>query len=152
MKLGFTGTREAWTSNQEESVKKEIFLISECDELGLEEFHHGDCVGSDEAAHHEVHYEYPGCYIVVHPPSNPILQAGCEGNQRKDPKPYLVRNLNILRESDYLLATPKENRLMPARGSGTWSTIRKAFKLKMPISIVFVDGSICRFNEEETNE
>ena len=40
------------------------------------------------------------------------------------PQDYLVRNMNIVNQSDVLIAAPKEE--VEVLRSGTWSTIRKA--------------------------
>ncbi len=146
VKLGFSGTRKRWTTEQGDAVEKELTRISELDGLyGLEEFHHGDCVGSDEAAHYEVYYEYPACNIVIHPPTNGKLAAGCEADVRREPQSYLARNMSIVAQTDYLLATPAGPEKLR---SGTWSTIRKALKAKMPTSVIYPDGTIARFHGE----
>ncbi len=147
MKLGFTGTRDQWTSAQENAFERELDRIAESDLVfGLEEFHHGDCWGSDARASNYVWREYTACNVVIHPPANPCLRAFCESDLIREPKPYLVRNLNILREVEHLLATVAGDEVLR---SGTWSTIRKAKKLGMPVSIVWPNGSIVQFFGED---
>ncbi len=74
---------------------------------------------------------------------------------------YLDRNQDIVDRSDVLLAAPKEwtdlsrvrtyeelLRAKPLR-SGTWSTVRRAYKRRIPIIIVFPNGSTFLLREEQ---
>lgn len=71
MKVGFTGTREGMTAAQRLAFSK---LIAE---LFVDEFHHGDCVGSDAEAHDAVVDLYGSDKITIHPPDDTRLQAYC---------------------------------------------------------------------------
>jgi hypothetical protein len=57
-------------------------------------------------------------------------------------KPYLVRNHEIVDDSQVLIAAPKE--FTEQLRSGTWATIRYARKIGRTVRIVFPDGSIGR--------
>jgi hypothetical protein len=143
MKVGFTGTREGMT--QEQTVAFIVFVEERLPEdlpHMLEEFHHGDCVGADEQAHQIAKFYFKK--IVVHPPIDPKyraytvseLQAWWNFNQYeiRDEDDYLVRNYDIVDETDILIAAPKtkEEELR----SGTWATIRYARKQGKPVFIL----------------
>lgn len=128
MRIGFTGSREGMTDNQ---VDKFGGLI-----IGLKpsEFHHGDCVGSDEMAHEIVREVMPECRILIHPPTLRKFRAFCEGDYHYQVKPYLERNRDIVACTDLLIATPNG---LEKRRSGTWATIRHARDLNLNIEIIY---------------
>lgn len=103
------------------------------------EFHHGDCIGSDADAH-EI-----ACFlewdIVIHPPEAEQLRAWCAPAKHIcDPLPYLDRNKEIVRQTDCLIAAPRERE--EQLRSGTWSTIRFARMLRKRYMIIYPDGGI----------
>jgi hypothetical protein len=106
--------------------------------FNITELHHGDCIGADAQANDEA--EDWGIYIVIHPPINTTKRANRTGNWYHEPLPYLVRNKNIVNNTDMLIACPGED--AEQLRSGTWSTVRYARKLGRPIKIVLPDGSI----------
>lgn len=122
MKVGFTGSRTNPTDGQIDWLHQ-ILLLSRATEL-----HHGDCVGADKVAHGMA--LALGMKIVVHPPTNPKLRAGCIGDELRPEFPYLVRNKNIVDETEILVALPSGPEHVR---SGTWWTIRYARGLKRPI-------------------
>lgn len=137
MRVGFTGTQAGMTQMQMVSfinVMEHIHSISMIDE-----FHHGDCTGSDEEAHElvSVYLKWPD--IFIHPPVNQSKQAFCAGHFRFRPKPYLDRNHDIVDSTDVLVGTPKEN--TEQLRSGTWATIRYAKKKGKYLVIIWPDGS-----------
>ncbi len=124
MKIGFTGTREGMNKDQARNLMQ--FLLSNGEDIT--EFHHGDCIGSDAGAHELVRALFPPTHvkIVTHPPLSPKFRAGMRGDESRLPLDYLVRDRAIVRETEILLATPKEN--SEVLRSGTWATIREAIK------------------------
>jgi len=131
MKVGFTGTREGMTEDQKETLYKLLL-----DPLP-DEFHHGDCVGADEEAA-EIASEL-GIQVVAHPPDDSKLRAYYEHNDKTlVPIPYLVRNMNIVDEVEWLIAAPKNR--VDKRG-GTWYTIRYAKGNLIDNTIIWPDGS-----------
>lgn len=132
-RIGFTGTRNQLTFEQATALR---FWL----ESRVGEFHHGDCIGADEAAHDIVH-SLRGWRIVVHPGLGPReLQARVTGwNLLCPAKPNLERNSDIVNETDELLATPTGPETVR---SGTWSTIRKARRAGKPLTIIWPDGAI----------
>jgi hypothetical protein len=102
-------------------------------------FHHGDCVGADVEAHKialtRAHR------VTVHPPIDDSNRARLtSGTHWRVPKPYLVRNADIVSESDVMIACPFEADEQP-RG-GTWATIRMTRKAGKPLALVLPDGTV----------
>lgn len=133
MKIGFTGTKDGMTDAQK--LKFDLFITS----LSPTEFHHGSCVGADDEAGIIVKKNKPNCQIVLHPPIKTTLKADSYFDVSREPKDYLVRNKDIVNESDVLIATPKEHN--EQLRSGTWSTIRYAQKINKPLICIFPDGT-----------
>jgi hypothetical protein len=132
MIVGFTGTRNGMSKSQKKVFKETvIFLMRK--EL-VTEFHHGDCMGSDDTADTIIKDHFPTIKVVVHPPKESKFRAFCLGSLIKPPKEYLDRNKDIVNESDILIAAPKEQE--EVMRSGTWSTIRYAKKQSKPVIIL----------------
>ena len=132
IKVGFTGTREGMTPKQCMKMHEMLGVLSNKGEELLE-FHHGDCLGADKDAHVEAILSEVVYKIVLHPPSNDRLRALCNVNIAtplrvlvtvEKPRPYLLRNQDIVDSSDVLIAAPKEKE--EVLRSGTWATIRRA--------------------------
>jgi hypothetical protein len=143
-KIGFTGTRSGLTRDQFNS------LFSLLTEKGVEEFHHGDCIGADARVHHLIVDHFPDCKIIIHPPKDSKYRAFCWDEKKahlklcdlRPEKDYLERNQDIVDECDILIATPKE--VKEVLRSGTWSTVRYASKVGKSSIIVYPDGSISK--------
>lgn len=117
IRVGFTGTQLGMTDAQKARVDQ---LFAEF-EYGAVEFHHGDCVGADEEAHDLA--ENHSFDLEIHPPDDDSKRAFCHAPVIHEPKPYLVRNRDIVDSTEVLLACPNgEERLR----SGTWATVRYA--------------------------
>mgnify|MGYP001599269124 CR=1 FL=1 len=140
MKIGFTGTQRGMTDIQFNTVKS--ILISINNEYDKLEFHHGDCIGSDEQFHRMISSIY-NLHIVIHPPTDPRKRAFSEDFDFENTieiRPtlqYLKRNKAIVNECDILIATPSGKEKLR---SGTWSTVRYARAKKKNIVIIFPDG------------
>jgi len=140
MIIGFTGSRHEPTTEQR------LWLLECLLDYPPKEFHHGCCIGSDAFAHGAAKSCSDlglGC-IVLHPPSDPSREmeytnwdyANCTWYPKKD---YLVRNKDIVRECDMLLALPDG----PKRPhSGTWTTIGYAEQYGKPVLICDPLGKI----------
>ena len=101
---------------------------------GLEgEFHHGCCVGADYQAHNTA--LQLGYRTVIHPPLNSEAMASCVADETRQPQAYLRRNKAIVNECDVLIAIP-DSRSEKVR-SGTWSTVRYARKMEVPVLIAY---------------
>lgn len=101
--------------------------------------HHGDCIGADAQAH-ELALDV-GLLIAIHPPTVLRHRAFCKGASQLYPeKPYMDRNRDIVDMTSELIAAPA-TMIEEPRGSGTWATIRYARSMKVPVIIVFPDGT-----------
>ena len=141
MSLGFTGTQTGLTKAQAKNLKKALESFSE----SHDDFHHGDCIGADKEAHdiaRALSYR-----IILHPPTSPLKRAFCDSDICRDPLSYLERNTEIAKESDILIACPKERE--EQLRSGTWSTVRRARKQNRNILILFPDGFILKEKRAE---
>jgi len=133
MVVGITATREGASPDQLEALRARLI------ECGATVLHHGDCVGGDSDAH-DVALAL-GIRIVVHPPQNDKLRA-YRGAIPRDivlpAKPYLPRNRDIVNAAELLFVIPKElEEPAPARGQGTWSTVRYARATETPVEIIW---------------
>lgn len=123
LKIGITGTQDGLTSFQQDKFRQILTVF----EKQIEQIHHGDCVGADSIAH-DISINEFSLKIVIHPPNNPTKRAYKKDffqiNKEKD---YLERNKEIVKQTDFLIAFPKniEGELLR---SGTWSTVRYARK------------------------
>jgi hypothetical protein len=131
--VGVTGTRRGMINPQRVEFRR--FLST----LTVDQFHHGDCVGTDEEAHQYCRELQPNARIYVHPPKDPKLRAWCHGDIILPEEDYLARNLNIVAVSNILIACPK---MMTEefRGSGTWHAIRAARRMKTNVVIIYPSG------------
>lgn len=134
IKIGFTGNRHGLTPEQKEQI---VLILDKYNNIIVS---HGDCVGSDTDFHNlciqykETHLDKQ---IMIHifPPIIPTLRAFNQSDLLMDEKPYLERNLNIIKYSFVLIACPIDKNKEELR-SGTWSTIRQAKKLNKLIYIL----------------
>jgi hypothetical protein len=134
MNIGFTGTRLGMTKGQLAELERLLTIATKL-YPGETYFHHGDCVGADEQAHDLVAEKFPQIKIVIHPPDDDRSRAFCMTSHIVNiPQPYLIRNTNIVLNSEILLAAVKKNE--EELRSGTWYIIRKAKALKIPVTII----------------
>lgn len=127
MNVGFTGTQVGMTSKQ---IRLLTNLLIQLNPIW---FHHGDCIGADEQAH-EIALKL-GIKIAIHPPTDPRKRAYCEGWKKMFPKkPYLDRNEDIVMTTDLLIGCPKT--VNEAIRSGTWATMRFAWKQVRPVRVL----------------
>lgn len=137
IKIGFTGTRHGMSDAQKNSF---LTLIKEKE---FNEFHHGDCIGSDEQAHKMVE-TYKNDHkekikIHGHPPKYKKYRANCKFDIEYTPDDYLERNHNIVDATDILIATPDVPETLR---SGTWATVRYAREKNKKIYIIHKNGKI----------
>jgi hypothetical protein len=149
--LGFTGTRKPPTLPQRHWANERMRSI------GMTEFHHGCCVGSDETMHYiAVDYFTGSAYtepdggpyrpVKGHPPLDQKLMMPLV----EDPVveylkafTYLTRNMHIVKVSHRMLSTPRNGapgKIMPSNGSGTWWTINKGLLAGQTFEICYPDG------------
>lgn len=141
MKIGFTGTRKGMTSDQKEVFKREIFRLKP------DEFHHGDCVGSDAEAHDIIVELLPNIECYIHPCNLKDLRAFRDGKFIFPEMPPLKRNHDIVDSTDLLIATPSSG--YEVLHSGTWATIRYARKQKKEVIIIDPNGTSTDYITED---
>lgn len=117
--VGFTGTQVGMSIDQKKRLGE---LLAE---IGAVEFHHGDCIGADAEADWIARVPHR-CHIVIHPPTDSSKRAftARPGDMVHQPRPYLVRNHQIVLSSGLLIAAPRTDR--EELRSGTWATVRYA--------------------------
>lgn len=133
--IGFTGTRKGWT------VHQWAWFPMILSGFPGAEFEHGDCQGSDAAAHviaqnrrHRIHLRAAvGTKFRAFSKLSPT-------DVLHPPKPPLARNHDIVDATTILIATPAE--MTEQLRSGTWSTVRYARKRGKRVIIVFPDGTV----------
>lgn len=155
MQIGFTGTQTGMTHFQKEMIPKILDL------KGASEFVFGDCIGADEQAAY-IALDHGIRIFTIYPPIKKYKRAfwggikesvndgkfrefevkGIKVQVRFYPEDdYLKRNKAIVEATNFLIACPKEH--AHTLRSGTWATIRHAWKLKKDITVVPpVDRSI----------
>lgn len=126
MIVGFTGTQGLLTNYQYDT------LGAKFEDLLVEEFHHGGCIGADYSAHHLFLQIHPTAIIHVHWCDIKDKQAKLKGFfVPYDELPPLERNHVIVNTIDVLFAAPMQEK--EVLRSGTWATIRYAKKKKVPV-------------------
>lgn len=135
-RVGVTGTRQGATDAQITRARTLLAAISIWS-THRPDLHFGDCVGVDAEI-----YEIAtmlGYWTVAHPPSVGRYRARKPADEVRSPKDYLVRNDEIVEETDILLAFPKEH--AESKFGGTWHTVRYARQRGRHLVIVWPDGT-----------
>lgn len=134
MIFGFTGTRKGMTPRQAATVK---YLFTHG---GVTILHHGGERHADAQAH-QLALEL-GVSVRVHPgPAFDIAKDCLGADLVYETRPNLARNGDIaIMGVDGLIAAPHE--FAEVLRSGTWSTVRRARKLKRRVWLAFPDGTI----------
>lgn len=140
--IGFTGTRYGMNERQRIIIKAALtypFTAHEAfDARDGVVFHHGDCIGADAEAYEIAHDA--GLRTVSHPSNYESLRSHTASDVILPPKPALERNEQIIRVSNVLFATPRENE--ERFRSGTWTTIRYARKAEIPHFVFLPNNKI----------
>lgn len=135
IKYGFTGTRNGLNQIQQNEIIN--LLKNDLTNGNTIEVHHGDCVGADcdfhvlcEKLNTNINANIK---IVIHPPNIKTLRAYCKSDHIEKEKKYLERNIDIVDQTNILIACPlsKNEELR----SGTWMTIRNARKKNKKVII-----------------
>lgn len=140
--IGITGTREGGTELQLRTLRDYLYNRRR---ISLDEviFHHGCCVGVDKEGHNiakDLELD-----VIGHPPVLTYLMMDInesEFTELRTPKPFLVRNQEIVNSVTTLLVVP--NSSMPPYGqkhSGTWYTYRYAKSRNIDRIIIWPDGT-----------
>lgn len=144
MNVSFTGTRTGMTNAQKET----FWALLQA--LGAKTFTHGNCYGADADAH-EIAWRLG--LLVYKRPSN-ILGTQAEtvgGHVISEPLDPLKRNGHIVDDGEALIACPDSRQ--EKQRSGTWYTVRYAWKQKKMVYLIFPDGEIsCGTSRESAKD
>jgi hypothetical protein len=140
MRIGFTGSRYGMTNAQTLHVH---MLLGDLKYAGALQASHGMCEGADAQFHamaRALGYFIVGCPGVTKTGAPYKRAVGLDCDLVMPEKPFLVRNRNIVKESDVVIAAPpvKQERWI---GSGTWATIRYARMLERVLILLWPDGT-----------
>lgn len=139
LKIGFTGSRVGMTPAQRDSLGDLLLKLTICDEFV--QFHHGDSVGADDQAANIVKQMIKKAYIVAHPGLSMINRAyNKASNGIRAAKSNLERNIDIVNETNLLIAAPKKPR--EERRSGTWHTVRYALRKGKGVWVIWPSGLV----------
>lgn len=108
--------------------------------------HHGDCIGADVDFHKISRVQ--GLSVIGHPPIKTNLRAYCEFDEVREPKEFIIRNHDIVNESNWMIFTPSG--FIEILRSGTWSTVRYAKYKNKEGHIIWPDGIIETLEEWES--
>lgn len=133
MHVGFSGTQTGMT--QEQLWEVSMFLD---DNLHFSVVHHGMCIGADHDFHRLARIS--GLQVIGHPPINRSKMIFLDCDELREPKDYLVRNKDIVKESTLMIFTPKG--FKEELRSGTWSTVRYSREQETAGLIFWPDGSV----------
>lgn len=137
MIVGFTGTQQGLTLAQREALSKYLDTLHSSASVEIE-FHHGDCIGADATAHRMM---VRRARVVIHPSTYENKRAYCKGAFTvHQPHPPLVRNVHIVDAVKLLVACPKA--MHEEQRSGTWSTVREAFRKNKNVTVIWPDGRV----------
>ena len=134
--VGFTGTKIGMTPNQKIEL---VEYLKHLKGLGYTTFVHGDCIGADAQA--AKFAKALGFTLVCHPghpkdKNNTMYRAFTDFNDEvREVKPFLVRDRDIVDETEQMIATPA-GRTEEVR-SGTWTTVRYARKQFKAVHIIY---------------
>ena len=131
MRVGFTGTRNGMTHAQGNAL---LAILEEGNVILC----HGDCVGADAEAH-QIALKAGVPYIIIFPPIVDKHRAFCAASRDTivtihPVDEYLARNKKIVDNSLLLVAAPSS--LTEEVRSGTWSTVRYARRIGVPVIIL----------------
>lgn len=138
IQIGFTGTRCRMLPAQMVAVAD--FLGQYSAFIG----HHGCAIGADSQfdglARAALGFEHMVLYPMLFAGNKRGLVPQSPGDVWYKPQDPLVRNMDIARACDLLLATPKEMHM--TLRSGTWTTIRYALQEEKPVFVVIPSGQV----------
>lgn len=140
MILTFTGTQQGMTPEQKDRVLR-LMIIRR---IHIQEIHVGGCIGADQEFY-EMLTENQLAITTIWP-SNIQSKHGIAVEHHRLHYPHMVqpeqppldRNKEMVNLSTHLLATPKEYE--EELRSGTWATIRAAWKQRLVTTIILPNG------------
>jgi hypothetical protein len=131
LSVGVTATQAGLTKVQLEAF--DYFLSV----FPVKVIRHGDCVGGDDQLANRARKRK--IYLISHPSNLVAKRAYAESDEYLDMKPPLDRNRDIVDHSFMLWGFPKGPEELR---SGTWATIRYAWKERKPTMVIYPEGTI----------
>lgn len=129
------------TGPQERTCWKVFVRVHErLPELAL---NHGDCIGADEEA--DILAHKLGMVRYIWPSNIEATRAHCEDNGAIVASPEsapIARDIWIVQSSAFMVAAPATS--SPEKRSGTWATVRHAWRTGKRVFIVYPDGRLSR--------
>lgn len=135
-RVGVTGTHHGGSPAQLTTLGQ--FLTS----VMPKRLHEGDCIGVDAQACRMA--RALGIYVVAHPPENPRRRAYEPADEVRPEKPYMMRDRDIVDETQILIGLPHE--FQEIVHSGTWATVRYGVKINRPVYLILPDGKMIRYS------
>lgn len=136
--VGFTGTSKGMRVNQKFALRDLIVRIKPTT------VHHGMCEGADTEFHDMVRENFKWVLIEGHPPEDKKKFVHRVVDRLWEPKPYLVRNHEIVDNVGELIVVPRYEHTEIR--SGTWATYRYAEGFNMHIYIIWPSGRLQEVN------
>lgn len=153
--IGFTGTGTAGAVNAKQLACLRLVLEHLHAAYKFQFAHHGDCIEADTFFDQSIKSYLPSVALRLHPgypknkPKDDSKRAYCTPRIDLDicwePKPFMDRNDDIVIASDALVAISQHD--IEAVRSGTWATIRRAYKKRIPIFIIWPEGSVTMYKD-----
>jgi hypothetical protein len=136
--VGFTGTRAGMTAAQAHTVDALLGRLAEGHPTRALCGLHGDCVGAD--ADFDAICKRRSLAVKIRPSSLARMRAGCDSEALAEPRAPLVRNREIVGDSEILIACPRTRE--EVRRSGVWATIRAMRRKGGAVYLVAPDGTL----------
>src|SRR5262245_60144274 len=127
--VGFTGARTGMTPAQAQAVDALLARLAERHPTRALCGLHGDCIGTD--AEFDAICKRRAIAVKIRPAAILGMRAGCDSEVIAEPRPPLVRNREIVADSELLIACPRTAK--EVLRSGVWATIRAMRKKGGPI-------------------
>ena len=144
--VGITGTKKGGSRRQVEGLRRlftDMSINSDRNKKVIE-LHHGDCKGVDWEAFAIANKVFRNVSLtlitVSHPPLDGKHRAFTKNDQTRKAKEYLQRNMDIVDETDWMIALPDSPN--EKLRSGTWATIRYAKKQNKSVIIILPSGVV----------
>ena len=138
MKIGFTGTREGMSWQQQNEIGHLLESHFDWNDELVNQVHHGECIGADSDFHELA--RLGGWDIWGHPSDLATRNADLAGfTFQFEPSKPIERNHHIVDQTEFMVGAPKGLEYVR---SGTWSAIRWARKRQRYIFIVYPNGAI----------
>jgi len=146
MRVGFLGTTNGMTTKQYNAVSK--YIMSLKPNSGFD-FHHGQCIGADKQFH-DIIYNNTMATIIIHPPYEKKDVFEVKVNRRiifLPPKSYLIRNMEIVLASEFLISAPSG--MKDIMKSDVWTALKFAKSKMIDFIAILPNGVESKVNKKK---